>query len=572
MIVRSVVCTILGFFILPSLVLADQLPFSFINNGIKLVASRSGSADKSFIKLEVKAPQKTEVQITEAANPTRIILDFRHARLTRNQEFPIKDSPLVSNIRFGVHPNFFRVVIELKSKTVPLSTYTERGDWFTLTITEMDKKRGIGVGKVEEDKPWENKESELKFSANLWNKTTFDTKDDLKTEQEKVNSLELKPELVYTHDNNLDATVSGRFKMISEFGNDVEDRSDNISEVRLYNAYVSYSGESYSIKAGNQIVTWGKADEISPLDNVNPEDMRDGPIRRRNERKIPIPMLNAEVFARGDRLQFLFIPVYKRSRVDLYGTDWAAVGSEINTANIVEDTPSNGLDNAEYGVRYMSDAASVDYSISFLSTTNDLPTLKSFNLPAGLGSISNDLSVAELAALANANNIPIGVEYNRREIAGFDFETVVDSFGIRGDFAYTRAEDFINSDLQAVRSPTYRYTLGVDYTSSSDFYINVQYLQTIIDDYKNILLNEEVQNGFFSEISKEFLSNNYKIGLRSLQGTPQTQYYYNPYLKLQQWDNLSFEFGAELLGGEQTSPLGFYTNNDNYYLIVSAYY
>lgn len=546
---------------------ADELPISFINNGIKLLVSGAGSGDRAVIKLEVKAPQRSEVKILTAHNPARLILDFRNAQLTRNRTFPI-NSNTVRSVRFGVHPGFFRVVVEFTTKEVPHYTTEEEGDWFTLIAA--DPVSGKDGPSEPGDRPWERRESEFKFAAHLWNKTTHDLKDDGGQERDKTNTMDLRPELVYLDGNTFDATVSSRLLHTYEFGN-VEEGD---FEARLYNAYLSYTSDWYSIKAGNQIVTWGKADEISPLDNINPEDLRDGAVRRRTERKIPIPIINIETFARGDRLQAIYIPVYKRSRIDYFDNDWAITGNSIGELALDEDRPSSGLSGgSEYGFRFMSDAFDVDYSISFLSSTSDLPSLGSMQLPLGVDRVPPNATIRDLAEFANNTGQPLPTEFNRRDVVGFDFETVLGNLGFRGDFAYTAGEDFLNDRLEAKRHATYKYVLGVDYTSASDFYVNLQFIQSIIDGFtSDLLFSEEVQSGFFGEISQELFDNNLKFGFRALNNFPLRQYFYNPYLKAQYWDNFNFEIGVDILGGEEQAPLGFFTDNDQAYITINAFY
>jgi hypothetical protein len=60
-------------------------------------------------------------------------------------------------------------------------------------------------------------------------------------------------------------------------------------KVRPYNIYVNLAYEHVNFRLGNQIVRWGKADEISPLDVVNPEDLSLGFTRTRPTEKSPCP-------------------------------------------------------------------------------------------------------------------------------------------------------------------------------------------------------------------------------------------------------------------------------------------
>ncbi|MDA3789708.1 MAG: AMIN domain-containing protein, partial [Desulfobacula sp.] len=97
-------------------------------------------------------------------------------------------------------------------------------------------------------------------------------------------------------------------------------------DLDLHEAKWQYNGENYGFSIGRQIIRWGKADQISPVDTLNPQDMREFIIPEYEERKIPIWMADLNLFFDKFILEGVFIPFFEKSRMDYFGTDWSIFG------------------------------------------------------------------------------------------------------------------------------------------------------------------------------------------------------------------------------------------------------
>ncbi len=125
-------------------------------------------------------------------------------------------------------------------------------------------------------------------------------------------------------------------------------------DVFLDPTYLQATRAQYRLRIGHQIVKWGRTDEISPLDNVNPVDLRDGPLRAIQERKRPLPMVNLEYVRGLTSIEMLWIPYFRSHGIDYFGGNWGLFGlgncrmscPEVNA----EDVPLR-LSNSEIGAR-----------------------------------------------------------------------------------------------------------------------------------------------------------------------------------------------------------------------------
>ena len=214
------------------------------------------------------------------------------------------------------------------------------------------------------------------FEFQVWDKFSVDTSKDSPSEQALLNHLELRPYLVYDPGESISATLSFE----GNFFNVIEQQSDDDSSVQLFEAYLNHHSSSHNIRLGNQIVTWGRTDLISPLDNVNPEDLRDGFVRLRNERKIPVPMANVELIAEEQQLQLIVLPSFRRHKIDLANTRWSLLGEQEDDFEI-ESTLPDGSSKVESGARYSVTFESFDAALSFLSSRSDFPISSSCPLP-----------------------------------------------------------------------------------------------------------------------------------------------------------------------------------------------
>jgi hypothetical protein len=151
----------------------------------------------------------------------------------------------------------------------------------------------------------------IKLTAKITNRFNWDTKKDNIYEDTSRTTMEINAQVKYLPNPNVQV-VAGEW-MVDK-------------KVRPYNIYVNLAYEHVNLRFGNQIVRWGKADEISPLDVVNPEDLSLGFTRTRPTEKSPSPWPTWNSFPMRFHLQGIYIPFFQKSIFHYYGDDWAYFG------------------------------------------------------------------------------------------------------------------------------------------------------------------------------------------------------------------------------------------------------
>ncbi len=354
-----------------------------------------------------------------------------------------------------------------------------------------------------------------------------------------------------------------------------EDRTD-MYNLNLYEAKYHSFNRRFDLSVGKQIIRWGKTDQISPVDTLNPQDLREFIIPEYEERKIPIWMADLKLFTDEFTLEGVFIPFFKRSKINYFKTDWSIFGhlkkeinqSYFNNIKVHKKDPDN---ETEFGLRLTTTIKNIDMGISFHHTTEDTPFIESFpvkNINVNGTFSSESLNAALATAVLTNENIEVG--FKRTNIAGFAFETTLSDFGVRGEAAWQENESFLTSSLTSVRKPTFIYIIGADYTTFGDTYLNLQFLHKHISDYSSkILYFEKNTYTLLGKISRNVLSDYLNASLKYSTNLNNYSCYFSPQLKYTYFTNIECIIGVAAFFGDNDTWLGRFKDNDIFFFNFS---
>nr|NJM02116.1 hypothetical protein [Desulfobacula sp.] len=368
-----------------------------------------------------------------------------------------------------------------------------------------------------------------------------------------------------------------------------EDKNEDY-DLDIHELYVRYNTPSWDIALGKQIKRWGKTDQVSPVDTLNPENITEFIIPSYEDRKIPVWM--ADITFRKDDffIEGILIPFFEPSRFHYFGTDWALFShlkndirqsslaaplkSYFESMGINETEPDSGFDSFEYAARVGGTIDRLDYGFTYHYANEDLPNFQSF--PVKNLSLDNPGSVQSLMSNLGGltlTNEQIQTTYPRTHIAGFEFETVVSDFGLRGEAAVKENESFLTRSLTSVRNPSLFWVIGADYLSPGEWYFNLQFAHQHIYDYDPAILYFEDNNySLIGEIKKDLMSDWLNASLQVTRMLNDHSYYFSPRLKYTYIRNLEVMMGLNLFGGKETSILGRYDENDQVFFNVKYHF
>jgi hypothetical protein len=204
-----------------------------------------------------------------------------------------------------------------------------------------------------------------------------------------------------------------RFRYGTEF-------SKPVTRLDLREAFVTANGKTWDISAGQKIIKWGRADFTNPTQKLSPqnlisrspdhEDMDMGNLLM-NARWYPSPVFSLETVA---------IPYYRSSVLLIEPLDLPSYIKINQIESLVTDKKL-----FTFGVKADLHVKGFDFSLSWFEGYDPMPgiALTDFSIDT-IGSIP--FPAAELSM----------TPYKIRNI-GFDFETTIQSFGIRGEAAWT---------------------------------------------------------------------------------------------------------------------------------------
>lgn len=324
-------------------------------------------------------------------------------------------------------------------------------------------------------------------------------------------------------------------------------------DLDLYEGYVSHATPDWDLRLGRQIVRWGKTDQISPADNVNPQDMREFFVPELEDRKIPNWMARIRLFPGDITLEGIFIPFFEENEFDFSGTTWALLGNQPSDLRIRESKPGKGLDNSDLGLRTSASLAGWDVAASYLYATEKSPRLR-FDP-------------------ANPAGPTLYADYHRQHIWAVEFETTADTFGFRGEGAYFDKQSLHTESLDSVAKPVAHYVLGVDYLGEQDWYANVQLSHQHVFEYESDILFLRRDNFYLNgEINREFWRGNVMLKLRYALDLHDGGSFLTPEAILSYYKNLELTLGANVFFGPQDSLFGRYRDNDQVFCKAKYYF
>jgi hypothetical protein len=368
------------------------------------------------------------------------------------------------------------------------------------------------------------------------------------------------------------------------------DHANEDFDLDLFEAYVFYGQGPFELQTGKQIVRWGKADQVSPVDNLNPQDLRELITWPTEERKLPVWMVRARWFFEKVTLEGVFLPVFEPSDIEFFDSDWAIyrqVRDEIRRAPLSPDLqsyllsrgvnrnkPARTLRNSEWGGRITGTYGGWDLGVSFLYTREDMPhtasfPIKNIRLP---GTFSGD---ALLAALDEAilTDEHIEVVYPRQKIYGIEFETTVGIFGLRGESAWFDQATFLRDDLTSTTKPVLHSIAGIDYTGVAGWYTNVQLAHRYIHSFEDSILFFKRHNvSLLGEVSRTALRGRLEAAFKYNLDLHDGGYFLEPSVTAKFINRLDVTLGLHIFGGDDDTFLGYYDDNDQVFLLAKYHF
>ena len=321
-------------------------------------------------------------------------------------------------------------------------------------------------------------------------------------------------------------------------------------------AFVDVQLGRLDLRAGRQIVAWGRADGLNPTDNLTGEDLTllfpDD-----HDRRLGATALRASYYVAGLSLSGVWLPEFSGHRFPLPP---APAG-----VTYYSDRPEWPGD--QWAVRLERTGGAMDWSLSYFRGLDLFP----------------DLAPGEIAESPSRFGV-VRESHHRVRILGADMAANVGRFGLRAEAAFTDTEDATGTD-PFTKNPFLFVVVGADRTFHEDFNLNVQYLTRIVIDHQPM----PVDDGSFaagvaaqqailnSQVRRVQHGMSFRAGYTALRETLEVEWaaagYFAPggvalrpkitYAISDAWKAIA---GAEIYRGEPTSVFGLLRPNSSGFL------
>ncbi|MCK5826366.1 MAG: AMIN domain-containing protein [Desulfuromusa sp.] len=343
--------------------------------------------------------------------------------------------------------------------------------------------------------------------------------------------------------------------------------ADNTTDVNPHEAYLQLSTTNWDFSLGKQRVRWGKSDQLSPLDTINADDLRQSMTVNLEERKIPSWMARLRWYGQRVTIETIIQPWFQESELEYFDSDWAlyrnlrqsitenptlpvSIKDYAAAIRVDEEQPGNSLENISAATRLTWKTDQADFGLSYRYGWETLPFISSFPAPP---------------------DETVMATYKRQQITGFEWETIIDQIGFRGEIAYIDKVSFLKDDLTSQRHAVSHLVTGIDYTSASEWYFNLQTSWYKVFNYeKELLFFEEDNLSLLGEIRKTVWRGNLEFSTKFNYTITDQSSYLQPALNLKYFPNTDIEFGAMIFNGDGNTLLGSYDKADQVYAVIKV--
>ncbi len=333
--------------------------------------------------------------------------------------------------------------------------------------------------------------------------------------------------------------------------------------LRLRELYMDLYFKKIDLRIGKQQVVWGKADGVFITDIVSPLNLTEFLLQDFDEIRTGVNAVKFDYYIGNSTFEVIWLTNFTPTKLPSTNSIWYVQPDfPINPSfnwSLSEVKPS--LENSEVFAKYSALTSKIDFEFMGGYTWDDNPTMhvqKEFGM--------DTTTMPPSPILTSLNITP---EHHRLYIGGGSFSTEIKGIILRGEGAYYNGKYFQTEDplaIDALLQKDYlHYLIGVDF-NIKDVKFSTQFIQEVILDYNENMLNEEMQNTVTLLARYDMLRETLHIELFSYIGLTNEDALIRPKITYDFDDSFSILFGANIFVGEDEGRFGQYKDNSMGYV------
>lgn len=166
-----------------------------------------------------------------------------------------------------------------------------------------------------------------------------------------------------------DLRASSHDQVEGEWRVDLDDRRVLRPRIALRRLSLGFTTSRISLDLGKQLIRWGRADILSPVDRFAPRDY----LNVIDNEFVPVLGARASILAGAETFEIVWLPQMTPSRLPLLGQRWTVMPPEASGFTI-EDNGSVFPERSQQGIRW-SHAGRFELGLSFFNGVNHLPDI-----------------------------------------------------------------------------------------------------------------------------------------------------------------------------------------------------
>jgi hypothetical protein len=342
----------------------------------------------------------------------------------------------------------------------------------------------------------------------------------------------------------------------------------------LREGYVEVAGADWELRAGRQIIVWGRADELNPTDVITPKDFL---------LLLPEGQAGYRFGANAVTLDYYVQPSLRATAVwvPVFSPSVIPIADLPEGVRLEERLPAVRFENGSAGVKLDRSGGKIDASIAYFYGYNLRPEARVVD--------------AVLGDTPQAIRGDVRLAYGRQHMIGADFATARGRFGYRGEVAWVHTDNPHGRRLESI-VPYLSYVLGVERTFLTNLSVIAQYVGRWVPERvdparalagpdpvlgrarflaarETFVINQQldtVQNGWSLRLAKRFWNDTLELELLGVHYLPRNDFFLRPKITYAVTDAWRATVGGEIFHGPMHSFFG--RVRDNTGVFVEARY
>ncbi|NOR44921.1 MAG: hypothetical protein GQ534_04985 [Candidatus Delongbacteria bacterium] len=320
----------------------------------------------------------------------------------------------------------------------------------------------------------------------------------------------------------------------------------------LRELYLDIFFDTMDIRIGKQQVIWGKADGVFITDIISPKDLTEFLLPDFDEIRLGVTGLKLDYYIGDSTFEIVWLPIFTPTIIPEVGSIWRVEPELINPQG---DVITKVFDHSNENITASVENSEIFGKFSYMNSFADIEFMAGY---------AWDDDFAMHSYMISLDSVMITPEYHRLGIVGGSFNKVVGPFVFKGEGAYYSGKYFSTTEMtdidQVVEKDYINYLVGVDY---SLFGVNLfaQFMQKIILDYDDALVNDETENMVTFLASDDYINDTLNLQVFLYYDFVESDALIRPKVTYDLNDGFEIGIGANIFTGTE-GIFGQYDKND----------